>query len=343
MSVKQKQRRYKDMTLKDIDLRLRSRGMLDSLRVQLISRLKTQRKTMNKKKRADNFVRNKWEEVLIPLLKEHESVRVRIAQIKNGTRKVNRDTPTRTHTQAAEYQEQHLALWEAYIDVLKKVRDYLRFQQKMCNDTPVKAMLAKRPELHKMKQNNNSLPIGASWVDWIEEVINQGGLPYDIQHTLLRQHAATPTTRRPLEPLFRRDDYQRKKGNHQHTVVLNRWADELNYNLTMLDRTAEDDPQHAGYIKTIALIRLAMDRVRAMPFTKRAPPRWLQMIRANDYDVLFGKDYGLSTADLPVSVLDDYEYVPDDAPEQKKPKKVNKAVNQPPEATFNIEEIIWDE
>jgi hypothetical protein len=81
--------------------------------------------------------------------------------------------------------------------------------------------------------------------------------------------------------------------------------------LSRQDALPDEHPEQEGLYKTVRLIRLAMDRLRKTPLTKRAPTRWTQLIKIEDHDILFGKDCGLSGADLPPSVLDEYEWVED--------------------------------
>jgi hypothetical protein len=90
---------------------------------------------------------------------------------------------------------------------------------------------------------------------------------------------------------------------------MQQWLAELNHAQGRKETLPADHSEQAGLDKTIALIRLAMDRLHDMPLTRRAPPRWTSLIKTSDYDTLFGKDCGLSGAALPPSVLDEYEYV----------------------------------
>ena len=288
-----KYKRYKDMTAKELDLRLRKRKVLDAVRESIVKRIKEERKAINKQKRAVNHIRNKWQEVLDPLLAEHEAIRVRVTQLKNLSH---------------EHHEQYLHLYSAYLDVLKTMREFLRLKQRTSNVTPIEAMVGKTNSGAK-RTAVDGLPLGASWVDWIDEVVNKGGLPHNIIHTLTTQHAALPYTRRPPEPLFRRDEHQKKRSRLQHNKVMEQWHNEMNHATQRKDTLPADHPEQAGLDKTITLIRLAMDRLHDMPFTRRAPQRWTSLIKASDYDNLFGKDCGLSGAALPPSVLDDYEYV----------------------------------
>jgi hypothetical protein len=92
---------------------------------------------------------------------------------------------------------------------------------------------------------------------------------------------------------------------------MEQWSNELNHAMHRKDTLPADHPEQAGLDKTIALIRLAMDRLHDMPFTRRAPARWTSLIKSTDYDTLFGKDCGVSGAALPPSVLDDYDYIED--------------------------------
>lgn len=292
MVVTKKYKRYKDMTPKELDLRLRKRGVLDAVRIALVEKVKAYRKALNKQKRTVNHIRNKWQEVLDPLLAEHEAIRVRVLQLKKMEH---------------QHHEQYLHLYVAYLDVLKTMREFLRLKQRTSNVTPIEAMVGNKSGTRSPAVN--SLPLGASWVDWIDEVVDRGGLPYNITHTLTTQHHALPYTRRPPEPLFRRDEHQKKKGLAQHNKVMEQWNNEMNHALDRKDKLPADHPEQAGLDKTIALIRLAMDRLHDMPFTRRAPPRWMNLIKSSDYDDLFGKDCGLSGAALPPSVLDDYDYV----------------------------------
>lgn len=297
MVVTKKYKCYKDMQPKELDLRLRKRGVLDAVRVALVEKVKAERKLINKQKRAVNHIRNKWQEVLDPLLAEHEAMRVRITQLKK---------------QPDPHHEKYLHLYSAYLDVLKTMREFLRFKQRSSNVTPTEAMVGKNSGTRSPSantNNTNSLPLGASWVDWIDEVIERGGLPYKIVDTLTTQHHALPYTRRPPEPFFRRDEHQKKRAREQHNKVMEQWSNEMNHALQRKDILPADHPEQAGLDKTIALIRLAMDRLHDMPFTRRAPARWTSLIKSTDYDTLFGKDCGLSGAALPPSVLDDYEYV----------------------------------
>lgn len=292
MVVTKRYKRYKDMTAKELDLRLRKRKVLDAVRIALVEKVKAHRKAINKQKRAVNHIRNKWQEVLDPLLAEHEAIRVRVTQLKSLSH---------------EHHEQYLHLYVAYLDVLKTMREFLRLKQRTSNVTPIEAMVGKRSGTRSPAVD--SLPLGASWVDWIDEVVNKGGLPHNITHTLTTQHHALPYTRRPPEPLFRRDEHQKKRARQQHNKVMEQWLAELNHALDRKDKLPADHPEQAGLDKTVRLIRLAMDRLHDMPFTRRAPPRWMNLIKSSDYDDLFGKDCGLSGAALPPSVLDDYDYV----------------------------------
>ena len=294
MVVTKRYKRYKDMTAKELDLRLRKRKVLDAVRVSLVEKVKAERKAINKQKRAVNHIRNKWQEVLDPLLAEHEAIRVRVTQLKNLSH---------------EHHEQYLHLYSAYLDVLKTMREFLRLKQRTSNVTPIEAMVGNKNSV--TKRNSVGLPLGTSWVDWIDEVVDRGGLPHNIIHTLTTQHHALPYTRRPPEPLFRRDEYQKKKGLDQHNKVMEQWHNEMNHAMQRKDTLPADHPEQAGLDKTITLIRLAMDRLHDMPFTRRAPVRWTSLIKASDYDDLFGKDCGLSGAALPPSVLDDYDYIED--------------------------------
>jgi hypothetical protein len=293
MVATKKYKRYKDMTAKELDLRLRKRGVLDAVRTALVAKVKAERKLINKQKRAVNHIRNKWQEVLDPLLAEHEAIRVRVTQLK-----------TATHS----HHEQYLHLYSTYLDVLKTMREFLRLKQRSSNVTPIEAMVGKTNSVTK-RNSVASLPLGASWVDWIDEVVDRGGLPHNITHTLITQHAALPYTRRPPEQFFRRDEHQKRKSREQHNKVMEQWNNEMNHALQRKDTLPADHPEQAGLDKTISLIRLAMDRLHDMPFTRRAPARWTSLIKASDYDDLFGKDCGLSGAALPPSVLDEYEYV----------------------------------
>jgi len=295
MVATKKYKRYKDMTAKELDLRLRKRKVLDAVRIALVAKLKAERKLINKQKRAVTHIHNKWQEVLDPLLAEHEAIRVRVAQLKSR--------PDSRH-------EKYLHLYSAYLDVLKTMRQFLRLNQRIGNVTPIEAMVGnKNSGAKRTAANAASLPLGMSWVDWIDEVVERGGLPHNIVHTLTTQHHALPYTRRPPEQFFRRDEHQKKRSRQQHNRVLEQWNNELNHALQRKDTLPADHPEQAGLDKTIQLIRLAMDRLHDMPFTRRAPVRWTSLIKASDYDDLFGKDCGLSGAALPPSVLDDYDYV----------------------------------
>jgi hypothetical protein len=295
MVATKKYKRYKDMTAKELDLRLRKRNVLDAVRTALVAKVKAERKLINKQKRAVNHIRNKWQEVLDPLLAEHEAIRVRVTQLK-----------TATHS----HHEQYLHLYSAYLDVLKTMREFLRLKQRTSNVTPIEAMVGKTNSVTK-RNSVASLPLGASWIDWIDEVVERGGLPHNIVHTLKTQHAGLPYTRRPPEQFFRRDEHQKRKSREQHNKVMEQWHNEMNHALQRKDTLPADHPEQAGLDKTIALIRLAMDRLHDMPFTRRAPARWTSLIKASDYDDLFGKDCGLSGAALPPSVLDEYDYIED--------------------------------
>jgi hypothetical protein len=290
-----KYKRYKDMTAKELDLRLRKRKVLDAVRVALVEKVKAQRKLINKQKRVVNHIRNKWQEILDPLLAEHEAIRVRVTQLR-----------TSTHS----HHEQYLHLYSTYLDVLKTMREFLRLKQRTSNVTPIEAMVGKTNSGAKRTAVNTALlPLGASWIDWIDEVVERGGLPHNIIHTLTTQHHALPYTRRPPEPLFRRDEHQKRRSREQHNKVLEQWGNELHHAMHRKGTLPADHPEQAGLDKTIQLIRLAMDRLHDMPFTRRAPTRWTSLIKSTDYDTLFGKDCGLSGAALPPSVLDEYEYL----------------------------------
>jgi hypothetical protein len=290
-----KYKRYKDMTAKEIDLRLRRRGVLDAVRESIVKRIKEERKAARKIRYAENHIYKKWQEVLDPLLAEHAAVRVRVTQLKNLSH---------------EHHEQYLHLYSAYLDVLKTMREFLRLRQRTSNVTPIEAMVGKTNSVTK-RNSVDALPLGASWVDWIDEVVSKGGLPHRIVDTLIRQHQSLPYTRRPPEPLFRRDEHQKKRSREQHNKVMEQWHNEMNHATQRKDTLPADHPEQAGLDKTITLIRLAMDRLHDMPFTRRAPVRWTSLIKASDYDDLFGKDCGLSGAALPPSVLDDYDYIED--------------------------------
>jgi hypothetical protein len=187
------------------------------------------------------------------------------------------------------------------------MRGYLRLKQRSSNVTPIEAMVGKNSGAQRTAVD--SLPLGAAWVDWIDEVVERGGLPHNTVEKLKTQHAGLPYTRRPPEQFFRRDEHQKRKSREQHNKVMEQWNNEMNHALHRKDTLPADHPEQAGLDKTIALIRLAMDRLHDMPFTRRAPARWTSLIKASDYDDLFGKDCGLSGAALPPSVLDEYEYV----------------------------------
>ena len=188
------------------------------------------------------------------------------------------------------------------------MREFLRLKQRTSNVTPIEAMVGKTNSVTK-RNSVGSLPLGASWIDWIDEVVERGGLPHNIVHTLKTQHAGLPYTRRPPEQFFRRDEHQKRKSREQHNKVMQQWLAELNHAQGRKETLPADHSEQAGLDKTIALIRLAMDRLHDMPLTRRAPPRWTSLIKTSDYDTLFGKDCGLSGAALPPSVLDEYEYV----------------------------------
>ena len=297
--VVQAKKRLRDMSLKDIDLRLRKRKRLpDALRVMLVERIKAERKASNSLKIKRDNLRAAWDKVIEPLRKEVESVRVRIAALKRNPHK--------------DYHERYLSVYGEYLEVLKTVRADLTLKRKTANHTPTEFMLAKMgaDSAHvKVNKNPDALAFGASWVDWVNYVD-----AFKYRHVideLKTKQAGLRYDRRPPEPFFRRDEYQKKKMLAQHNTVLARWKEELNYTLTVMDRTPPTNPQYAGYQKNVALIELAIERLYALPVFKRAPPRWMLMIRQDDFDTLFGKDVGITGADLPASVLDDYEYSED--------------------------------
>jgi hypothetical protein len=288
-----KYKRYKDLTAKEIDLRLRRRKVADVVREAIVKRIKEERKVARKIRYAVHHANKKWQEVLDPLLAEHEAIRVRVTQLR-----------TSTHS----HHEQYLHLYSTYLDVLKTMREFLRLRQRTSNVTPIEAMVGNKDSGAK-RTAVIGLPLGMSWIDWIDEVASKGGLPHNIVHTLKTQHAGLPYTRRPPEPLFRRDEHQKRRSREQHNKVLEQWGNELHHAMHRKGTLPADHPEQAGLNKTIQLIRLAMDRLHDMPFTRRAPPRWTSLIKSTDYDTLFGKDCGLSGAALPPSVLDDYDYI----------------------------------
>lgn len=281
-------------------MRLRARKVHDSVRIKIVERIKKERKAIDKAKRAKARVHREWDKVLDPLKKEIEAVRVRVSQLGEGKR-------------TKDYHADYLSMWTEYLHTLRAVRDLLSFNRRVSNDTPTQAILAAGRTQGQIdpQLGEDSLPYGMSWVDWIGALIVRGTLPRNIIETLTAQHAALPYTRRPPEPLFRRDDYQRKLAQKQHDNILSRWQQELNQALDRQHLLPDDHPEQVGVHKTITLIRLAMDRLRKTPLSKRVPTRWTQLIKTEDHDTLFGKDCGISGADLPPSVLDEYEWVED--------------------------------
>ena len=270
-------RRSRFKTLRDIKAQgdiagyvnyLDRKGIDIGLRPALIERFKHVRSERMKVRRERNGLREAWAKVLAPLRLEYNYIKVRLHQIDNYKRD---DVSPVTKENHVAYRE----VYHEYFAVLRHVRDELVLKQRLSNDTPDKAMVARLGEFTYNKLNvKGDFKYGTYWTDWVDD---------KDKDRLLTKQAGLHYTRKPLVPFFRRGDSIKKDNLEQHNRVRQAWLDELNILLTEQDRTPVD-AQHPHLLWSIKKIRVAMDRLDAVPLTRKAPTRWRSMLHKSDYD-----------------------------------------------------------
>lgn len=268
-------KRTRDMTVKEYINRLDARSVPLKLRPMLIARFTEQRKLASKIKRERGGLSRAWAEVLAPLRLEFNYIKIRLHQMQKASR-----TP---QTQAN--LESYRPVYEEYLDLLTSTRDMLKLKQRLSNVKPAQAMLDKvGEELYATHNQKGDFRYGTFWVDWIDDYT---------KHDLLRKQAALRYERRPLVPFFRRGDGIKKRNLEQHNKTRAAWKEEMNRILDKLDRTPADE-QDPHLVWQAAKIEKALERLDALPLTKRAPLRWRSMLHATDYDPtenLRGEEY----------------------------------------------------
>jgi hypothetical protein len=166
-------------------------------------------------------------------------------------------------------------VYEEYFAVLKHVRDELVLKQRLSNDTPAEAMLARLGDDTYNKLNvKGDFKYGTYWTDWVDD---------RDKDRLLNKQAGLCYTRKPLVPFFRRGDAIKKLNLDQHNLVREEWLQELNELLTEQDRTPVD-AQSPHLLWSIKKIHVALARLDDVPLTRKAPTRWRAMLHKSDYD-----------------------------------------------------------
>lgn len=260
-----KRKRTRDMNVKEYINRLDERNVPLQLRPELIARFTEKRKLQSKFKRVRNSRRDAWGDVLAPLRLEYDYIKTRLHQMQ----KVERTPQTQANL------ESYRPVYTEYLELLAKTRDLLKLKQRLSSVTPAQAMLDKLgEELYAAHNQKGDFRYGTFWVDWIDAYT---------KNDLLRKQAALHYERRPLVPFFRRGDAIKKRNLDQHNKTRAAWKEELNRMLDKLDRTPADE-QDPHLVWQAAKIEKAIERLDALPLTKRAPIRWRSMLHATDYD-----------------------------------------------------------
>jgi hypothetical protein len=276
--------------------RLTKRNYSPTVNSALIKRWEEQQHARKTKARITKRLNTSWLPVIEPLLRELAYVCVRLNQLnKASTQSTTTITSTITDKTRA-----HRIVYEDYYAVLQQARAVLRLHQRTSGKTPTELMVekTKRPA----STAPNVLPLGMSWVDWVD---------HETRERLIDAHIRLPTTTRPLEPLFRRDDYFRKKNTAQKTARINEWRTEINAMLTTID--SKPAGTYPMLERQCRLMQRAIDRLIDLPITRPVPKRIHGLLKQSDHEELSNNaiDLGLTNI-LPASVLDDYDYVDDE-------------------------------
>lgn len=303
-----KHKRLSELTRPEFINRLTKRNYSPTVNSALIKRWEEQQYARKAKARMTKRLNTSWLPVIEPLLKELAYVCVRVNQLnktsaQNTTTKPNTIRTTKSTQdpeKAAAKNRAHRIVYEDYYAVLQQARAVLRLHQRSSGKTPVELMVekTKRPA----STAPNVLPLGMSWVDWVD---------HETRERLIDAHTRLPTTTRPLEPLFRRDDYFRKKNTAQKTARINEWRSEINAMLNTID--SKPAGTYPMLERQCRLMQRAIDRLIALSITRPVPRRIHGLLKQSDHEELSNNaiDLGLTNI-LPASVLDDYDYVDDE-------------------------------
>lgn len=286
-----KHKRLSELTRPEFINRLTKRNYSPTVNSALIKRWEEQQYARKAKARMTKRLNTSWLPVIEPLLKELAYVCVRVNQLNKATATTDKN-PDKTRA--------HRIVYEDYYAVLQQARAVLRLHQRSSGKTPVELMVekTKRPA----STAPNVLPLGMSWVDWVD---------HETRERLIDAHTRLPTTTRPLEPLFRRDDYFRKKNTAQKTARINEWRSEINAMLNTID--SKPAGTYPMLERQCRLMQRAIDRLIALSITRPVPRRIHGLLKQSDHEELSNNaiDLGLTNI-LPASVLDDYDYVDDE-------------------------------
>lgn len=268
-------KRTRDMDAKEYTNRLDARNVPLQLRPFLIERFIAKRKATQKFKRERGGLRAAWAEVLAPLRLEFDYIKIRLHQMQ----KANVTPQTQANLEA------YRPVYADYLALLTSTREMLKLKQKLSSVTPSQAMLAQVGEDKYAERNKKGdFKYGTYWTDWVD--------PY-IKEALLTRQRSLHYERRPLVPFFRRGDAIKRRHLDQHNAVRAKWKEELNYILDKLDRMP--DRQENPYFEWQARkMEKALERLDALPLTKRAPIRWRSMLHSTDFDPtenLRGEEY----------------------------------------------------
>ena len=299
-----KHKRLSELTRPEFINRLTKRNYAPTVNSALIKRWEEQQHARKAKARMTKRLNTSWLPVIEPLLKALAYVCVRLNLLTKTTdRNPDKTTdrnPDKTTDRNPDKNRAHRIVYEDYYAVLQQARAVLRLHQRSSGKTPTELMVekTKRPS----STAPNVLPLGMSWVDWVD---------HETRERLIDAHTRLPTTTRPLEPLFRRDDYFRKKNTAQKTARINEWRSEINAMLNTID--SKPAGTYPMLERQSRLMQRAIDRLIDLPITRPVPRRIHSLLKQSDHEELSNNaiDLGLTNI-LPASVLDDYDYVDDE-------------------------------
>ena len=245
-------KRLRDCTRKEIITRLNRRGKYPPQTVVAIAtRIIDKRKEQKKAARAAAKHKDKWSLIIKPLSQEIRSVQTRLAQFKK-----RENIPLST-------------FYGAYVSALMKVREILKAYQRQSLTPDEKVREAKLSDEGILPLSLSRIALGHHWSDWV---------PVRIRTEFRRAHANLSAKTKPIAPIFQRDPP--KTIIAQHTFVKDKWTQELNQLLNILDRDGADRrPLEA---EQAALIQIAIAKLDAAKKDRRVSPHWRKLVTADE-------------------------------------------------------------
>jgi len=256
-----KKKPYIRMTRKELVNRLTARGLPPPTVGRYADQIQAKRKALRDEKRGRATLRNAWQEVIKPLLKEQAAISTRLVAMRKKAAQGNVREQTK------------LTVYEPYYRTLQKCMGLLRTYQRGGTRTPQDEYAFR----NDVSNSNPAIPLGRSWVDWVPFAVRKAIV---VEHNRIQNPSA-----RALRPLFRRDEDVTRGFMQQHAKVVAAWQEEVNKLRDAIDHAPEGTREFEQ--RQLLCMGIAMEKARTIPPTKRLHQSWRRYITAKEMEQVY--------------------------------------------------------